>query len=393
MKRYDVLLIARPDHSYRIYKELLRGDLTFKYFTFKLFPKWTEFFLKNKKIRFVERGYSLNYLLSIISIFRNNLRISFFRRFSEYKIFDRMLRYYIKDMCGKVVHYWPCFSVNTVAHYKRNHPDSITLADVYFPCHQYVIDEMTPILRTYGLESSLNYVFKEKALYEQTMLFENNFLVPSKFVADTYKKYYPEKNYIIRSYGIAKCSQYEKKKYIADEGHIYSFIYVGQISIAKGGDILCNYFSKHPEYVLHIVGVVAYQQEAIFEKYKTRPNIIFHGHIAQKEIPNVAKKCDIGIHLSRFDAYSLAVGEIIGVGLPMIVSDKTGNADDIEKYKWGVVTELDEESIDIHIKELTTAPRYNEFVDSIDRYIKEMHPTYSEQIIELYNTIITNGHI
>lgn len=49
MKKYDLLLIARPDHSYKIYQGLKNSDVKFKYFSFKLFPAWFRYFIKHKK--------------------------------------------------------------------------------------------------------------------------------------------------------------------------------------------------------------------------------------------------------------------------------------------------------------------------------------------------------
>lgn len=243
-----------------------------------------------------------------------------------------------------------------------------------------------------GYARNLDYIYKESLMYEETMKFENNFIVPSDFVANTYRRYYPDKNYIVFPFGIFKSPYYRKKIQITSS-HKFKFIYVGRISIEKGCDILLNYFQEHTEYELTIIGSVLESEKEYFEKYKECTNIIFKGVVPNKEVPLIASKCDIGIHLSRFDAYSLAVGEIIGSGLPVVVSSETGNSTDIEKYGWGCVTKLNKKSIIESISKVTNIKNYNSFADNIDRYLNEIHPTYSQKILSFYKSVLENGKI
>lgn len=157
--------------------------------------------------------------------------------------------------------------------------------------------------------------------------------------------------------------------------------------------MLLNYFQTHTEYELTIIGSILESEANFFNKYKNIPNITFMGLVPNTEVPNIAAKCDIGIHLSRFDAYSLAVGEVIGSGLPVIVSSETGICSDVEKYEWGCVTKLDEESIENAIKKITNIDNYNSYVDNIDEYFNKNHSTYSQQIVALYESILKNGRI
>lgn len=392
MKKFDLLLVARPDHSYKIYQGLKKSDIKFKYFSFKLFPSWFRHIIKHKKMRTVEGGTSICNVLSIVSVLKHNLRIGMFQKVSEYDIFEKFIHRKLKHYEGKIVHYWPCFSYKEIKAYKETHKEAITIAEIYFPCHQWVLDEIGPMLKELGYGSNLDYIYKEAEMYEETMKFEQNFIVPSEFVAKTYRKYYPNKNYIVLPYGVFKSSLYQKKKYISN-GHKFKFVYVGRISIEKGCDLLLNYFQTHTEYELTIIGSILESEAKFFNKYKNIPNITFMGLVPNTEVPNIAAKCDIGIHLSRFDAYSLAVGEVIGSGLPVIVSSETGICSDVEKYEWGCVTKLDEESIENAIKKITNIDNYNSYVDNIDEYFNENHSTYSQQIVALYESILKNGRI
>lgn len=392
MKKYDLLLIARPDHSYKIYQGLKNSDVRFKYFSFKLFPVWFRHIIKHKKMRTVEGGASICNLLSLVSVLKHNLRVGLFQKVSEYEIFEKFIHRKLKHSEGKIVHYWPCFSYKAIKAYKEKHKEAITIAEIYFPCHQWVLDEVGPMLEELGYGRNLSYIYKEAKMYEETMKFEQNFMVPSEFVAETYRKYYPNKNYIVLPYGVFKSPSYKKKDYIL-KGHKFKFVYVGRISIEKGCDILLRFFQKHTEYELIVIGSVLESEVKFFNQYKDFPNITFMGLVPNAEVPNIAAKCDIGIHLSRFDAYSLAVGEVIGSGLPVIVSSETGNCSDVEKNRWGYVTTLDEESIGNAIKKITNIDNYNSCVDNIDKYFNENHSTYSQQIVALYKSILKNGRI
>ena len=100
---------------------------------------------------------------------------------------------------------------------------------------------------------------------------------------------------------------------------------------------------------------------------------------------------DVGIHPSRFDAYSLAVGEEIGAGLPVVVSDNTGILEDIRINHWGVGFATDDiNELDKAIKEITNLDNYKSFKISIDNYIKSNHCSYGEEMVDCYKQILSD---
>ena len=128
----------------------------------------------------------------------------------------------------------------------------------------------------------------------------------------------------------------------------------------------------------------------VFKKYVNSNNIVLHGHMPREEMLSQMKDYDCGIHISRFDAYSLAVGEMIGCGLPVIVSDKTGNKDDVSKYGLGMVVGLSVEEVENAVKAVSTLQTYNSIVDNIDAFIRNYHMAYGTRMINKYKEII-NG--
>ena len=384
MKQKDVLLLARPDHSYVIYCSLLRTKLRFQYVSFKLFPNWLVNFLNYKRLRSVTRNASINHYLSIYRILRSNIGFSFLSEKNELKIFNRFVQKQLLRFNTRIIHYWPIYCGNAVSAYKKEHPEVKTFAEIYFPCPKYVINKVGPLLASYGLESNLNYIKRDDAIFDEIMKSEVNFIVPSSYVAKTYEKYYPNANFYVIPYGITVFPDYKQKKIVEDKNHNFSFVFVGTISLEKGCDFLCDYFLMHPEYELHLFGSICSSEKHLFAKYQDVSNIVFHGTVAKNLLQKEVVKYDIGIHLSRFDAYSLAVGELIGTGLPVIVSNDTGISDDIEENKWGIVTKLDMNQLDNAVKFLCLVENYNKFTESIDRYIKSSPKTYGDKVVDFY---------
>ena len=99
----------------------------------------------------------------------------------------------------------------------------------------------------------------------------------------------------------------------------------------------------------------------------------------------------MGIHLSRFDAYSLSVGEILGSGLPCIVSTSTGIYFDMEKYALGIGCELDLESVGRAVNSMINADTYNQYVDNINLYIQKYHKSYGEKMVDFIDTCLNHN--
>ena len=166
------------------------------------------------------------------------------------------------------------------------------------------------------------------------------------------------------------------------------FIYIGRVSIEKGCDILLSIFRRNPEYELHIYGGIWQQQRKIFEPYFSYGNIYYHGPVSKEDLRKEIVKCDVGIHLSRFDAYSLAVGEIIGCGVPVIVSETTGIKDEVRNNGFGLVTNLDFYEIEKSIEKMSDLKFYSQCIDNIDKYIKSNPKSFGEKMVDEYKKIL-----
>lgn len=388
MKQVDVILAARPDHSMQIYQELCRQNfISYLYVTFKFLPSWMRPFIKNARAHFSKGNVSNSWMMTIHNYLSYNKNQRWLIKLPERYLFEHHLR---KVFClhdAKLIHYWPLYCYKEVYLLKKKKPNIISIAEIYMLNSRYILERVTPIMKEFGLDDNLDYIRKEQESFERIMEYEDDFLVPSSLVSESYKVYYPQKRFHVVSFGITVSNGYCKRHLEQGKSH-FSFVYCGTISVEKGCDLLCSWFATHPSYEVNLYGSIKYNEGAIFDAYKNCPNIKFNGHVAKEILQNYLIKYDVGIHLSRFDAYSLGVGEIIGCGLPMIVSDQTGNKDDITEFGLGIVTSLDNDSITQSIHRITDITVYNQLCDNIDTYIKTNHKPYSQKIVDLYKDLI-----
>ena len=387
VSKKDVLILARPDHSYGIYEVLLRQDnIKYLYCSFKLLPIWLKRFVKNSRARFYSECYSNCILQSILHVYRvrrNKYKLEKYEKVA----FEFHLKHLLPFLRPSIIHYWPYYSYKAIGKYKKKHPEVKTFAEVYFPCENWVIDNIKPLYERIGVDVYTGKIERDAGKLKELMEFEDNFLVPSEFVADTYRKYYPNKNYIIIPYGIQKWDGYKKKEAVKDGSSIRRFVFCGGgISIEKGCDLMFDYFTKHQDVELHVYGSFSPDQKEYFEQIQYTTNIHFHGFVAKSLLQEEISQYDAGIHLSRYDAYSLSVSEMTGAGLPVIVSDKTGNFFHLQEIGAGVVTKLDMADINEGVQQIRTPEQYNRMLDNIDKYLKSNPKPYGERVVEFYQS-------
>ncbi|NLD95307.1 MAG: glycosyltransferase [Fibrobacter sp.] len=387
MRKINVVLVARPDQSLQIYNALLQQNaLSFKYITFKVFPQWIKKLTKYRKMTTVSRDAICSWRLTIINICKFKFRFGFAQSWNETSFLGPILKKVLKRSEVSLIHYWPEYGNKEVLQYVKMHPSVKSFADVHMPHPKAIFESMKPVYSQYGIKPETTQLYAIAREQSDVLGDEINVLVPSLYVAETYKQIYPNKKYFIVSYGITVNIHYSKQY----KEKISNFVYAGRISLEKGSDLLLEYFSNHNEYTLHLFGGVLAGQESIFCKYQNYENIIFHGSVPKVELQNYLKKYDVGIHLSRFDAYSLAVGEMIGIGLPVIVSDHTGNMDDVLNEGFGEITDLTYCGINKAIKNIVDVNIYNKYIDNIDSYIHHKHQAYGTKMVSFYNSMI-NG--
>lgn len=386
-KNIDVLLIARPDHSIQIYKALcIQKKLSFYYITFKVVHAFVKYIFPYKKLQTVTKRCCIDIRATIIQVFKKTFNFKFAQNWQTDNMLSNTSKHFLKKNNIKIVHYWPEYASRTMNEYILKNTKTIVLADMYMPNPIAILNEMKPIYQKYGLDDGTNnwlYEYAEKM--EEHFASVKNIVVASTYVRDTMKLSFPDKNYIIVPYGITISPTYTKKRELKKSR---KFIYIGRVSIEKGCDILLSIFRRNPEYELHIYGGIWQQQRKIFEPYFSYGNIYYHGTVSKEDLRKEIVKCDVGIHLSRFDAYSLAVGEIIGCGVPVIVSETTGIKDEVRNNGFGLVTNLDFYEIEKSIEKMSDLKFYSQCIDNIDKYIKSNPKSFGEKMVDEYKKLL-----
>lgn len=386
-KNIDVLLIARPDHSIQIYKALcIQKKLSFYYITFKVVHAFVKYIFPYKKLQTVTKRCCIDIRATIIQVFKKTFNFKFAQNWQTDNMLSNTSKHFLKKNNIKIIHYWPEYASRTMNEYILKNTKTIVLADMYMPNPIAILNEMKPIYQKYGLDDGTNnWLYEYAKKMEEHFASVKNIVVASTYVRDTMKLSFPDKNYIIVPYGITISPTYTKKRELKKSK---KYIYIGRVSIEKGCDILLSIFRRNPEYELHIYGGIWQQQRKIFEPYFSYGNIYYHGIVSKEDLRKEIVKCDVGIHLSRFDAYSLAVGEIIGCGVPVIVSETTGIKDEVRNNGFGLVTNLDFYEIEKSIEKMSDLKFYSQCIDNIDKYIKSNPKSFGEKMVDEYKKLL-----
>ena len=139
-------------------------------------------------------------------------------------------------------------------------------------------------------------------------------------------------------------------------------LYMGQIELSKGLDLVVEAIAgltdEFPGIRLHVVGA---GPEADVENVKTRiaekrieRHVVFHGPLKKgPALDKILKQCDLGVALYKplnfkyFTWYTEPgkIKEYFSYGLPVITTSIAEIADEIEKWKIGIVTDYSVEAL------------------------------------------------
>lgn len=130
-------------------------------------------------------------------------------------------------------------------------------------------------------------------------------------------------------------------------GPTWRILCVARIHPVKGLPILFESLALLKDYGMDVVldlagdGDIAYIEflKGLTEKLGIASNIIWHGFVNEKEKGRLYAKAHLFILLSYHENFGLAVAESMAAGVPAIVSDQTGLAQDILDYRCGSVVE------------------------------------------------------
>lgn len=144
----------------------------------------------------------------------------------------------------------------------------------------------------------------------------------------------------------------------SERTQVSKFLFVGRLTAVKNLHLLIRVFNDLPNCELTIVGFGELEFEL---KSMTSQNIKFLGAVPNKHLNKVYQEHDVFILPSYSEAWGLVVEEALNNGLPVIVSDRVGCAEEIiEDGKNGLIFKNnDADSLRYCIRQIQNIKLYN----------------------------------
>ena len=154
----------------------------------------------------------------------------------------------------------------------------------------------------------------------------------------------------------------------AERDRVSKFLFVGRLTAVKNLQFLIQVFNEFPNCQLTIAGFGELESEL---RSIASENIKFIGAVPNKHLTKIYQDHDVFILPSYSEPWGLVVEEALNNGLPVIVSDRVGCADEIiEEGKNGLIFKNnDDKSLQDCIKKIQEVNLYNKmrkFISELD---------------------------
>ncbi|MEY8215420.1 MAG: glycosyltransferase family 4 protein [Colwellia sp.] len=393
-----VNIVARPDHSLKMFEGLLRNkqcEDNVDLFTFYALRKGSFLNWLFPKLKAApEQAITLDSYTLITRLSNMLVRmIGGNTRKNEVRLFKLLApKNKIKE-CD-ILHYWPFYCADMAGNFKANRKIR-TVAEYYEAEPLFVNDIYDEEYKRFNIdcENKINLMIDQNKAFE----FENDFIVASEFTKRSYELRYPHKNYHVCKYGPAGYTLDDSllsnsgNRCFSNAGRL---VFVGQICVEKGVHYLLEAI-KGMDVTLDLIGSIRTGQEKIFsELLQPLANVNQLGPMLHSEVLNSLSDYDAFCLPSLADNYSLAVVEALSKGKPVIVTENCGNADDVKDYHLGLVAKVkDAVSIRKCILELKSSFDYAEFNAGVRRFFSEENcQAYPKSVLDVYKTILERNN-
>lgn len=146
---------------------------------------------------------------------------------------------------------------------------------------------------------------------------------------------------------------------------VKKFLYVGRFVEVKNLKFLISVFNELPQFELFLVGFGEQEQEL---KEMAGNNVTFIGAIENKKLSAIYQQMDVFVLPSKSEPWGLVVEEALNNGIPVIVSDRVGCAEEIINDSNGIVFHLnDPESLKESIIKISNVDYYNKLRANISK--------------------------
>lgn len=284
-----------------------------------------------------------------------------------------------------VLHYWPFYSVDVVRKLKEKYSLK-TVAEYYEAEPSFVSKIFESEYVKFGLEGQKNSAFLIKQ--NECFDFESNIIVASEYTKSTYKQNFKHVNYHVCSYGPCGYSLQKKPVFTRKTQPI---VFVGQICLEKGIHYLIEAV-KQTGLELHLIGPIRSGQEHIFKPLIASNKLVtYKGKMRHTEVLASLKNYSIFCMPSLSDNYSLAVVEALSWGMPVLVTENCGNAEDIEEFYLGQVVKIKSSTaIADALENLISRSKERDFSNGIDDFFSmEKRLQYPKAVLNVYQKLIS----
>lgn len=305
--------IAEANLLERFYTSLFYNPSSFYFLPAALRNQIAKGFNNDIPIELVRNFWLFEVLWRIISLFTTK---NFSNKLNYYNMwgFDSVISSKIKkDNCNIVIGFENS-SYNTFKVAKSlNKICVLDAASVHYK-HQ---------MKYYKPDFPSSFIEKINYKKEKEIEYADYIVTLSSFAASTYSEFCSCKNIITIPLGVDTSKFTYKEKNINRKG--FNFLFVGNISYAKGVDVLINAFIKIK--VEDVKLLIAGAKGDAFELLKRDKRIQYIGKLDQDELNKLYHQCEVLILPSRLDGFGMVVTEAMATGTPVIVSTHTGAKD------------------------------------------------------------------
>jgi glycosyltransferase involved in cell wall biosynthesis len=381
-----VALLARPDHSVALYRGLAKLGVEVDYRTFYAFREGTLWnrLLPNRKTIPHDAHTSVAFTLLGYPIATVGRRFDWNWRKIERAVARLVLRASDLDSAD-VIHYWPFFFDHLVARMQKR-SRAVTIADYYEAEPSFVNALYRNAYDTAGIafQRPVNELIDQNAAFS----YEENFVVSSEYAKRSYVRRFPEARIHIVSYGLLGA----RPRLRQSPRPRTKWVFVGSVSLEKGVHVLLEAMSRQPQATLDLIGPINEAQRSYFEaRSRGLSNVHFRGPLRHVEVLAALDRYQAFVLPSLSDAYSLAVIEAIVAGLPVVVSENCGNADDVRKFDLGAVTPVgDAEALAETMNHVGAKLDEEQLLEGARRFdALEQNSPYAARVLALYRQLLS----
>lgn len=144
---------------------------------------------------------------------------------------------------------------------------------------------------------------------------------------------------------------------------VKNFFYVGRFVEVKNLKFLISVFNELPQYNLHLAGFGEQETEL---KAMAKENIHFMGAVDNQKLSTIYQQMDVFVLPSKVEPWGIVVEEALNNGLPVLISDRVGCAEEIIDERYGLIFHYDNsEALKAAIARMSNLNYYNELRNNI----------------------------